>query len=282
MAEKPRKQPIHEAGPNVLRHSRDGVMLYNRNDRFIGRSLELLGEFSPGEGRFFQTTIKPGDTVIEVGAQKGAHTVGMAKAVGPEGRVHAFEPQRIMFQLLCANLALNGLLNTFAWNMAADEQPGTLFVPELDYEKSENFGGVALHRDNGVGQEVPAVALDRFMAKKGLGKAGLSFIKIDVEGMELDVLQGAAETVAKHRPALYIENDRKDKSPELIAHLLGADYRLFWHRPPLYNPDNYFANQENAFAELISQNMFCLPVERNFEVAGLVEITSPEVGQGRG
>ena len=76
-------------------------------------------------------------------------------------------------------------------------------------------------------------------------------IKIDVEGMELDVLQGAAETLARHRP-------------------------------PLYNPDNYFANQENAFAELISQNMFCMPRERDFEVAGLVEITSPEAGQSGG
>lgn len=105
-------------------------------------------------------------------------------------------------------------------------------------------------------------------------------IKIDVEGMELEVLQGAGETLAKHRPALYIENDRKDKSPGLIAHLLAADCRIFWHRPPLFTPDNFFANGDNAFDQLISQNKLCLPSERKFEVGGLVEITSPEAGQG--
>jgi len=62
----------------------------------------------------------------------------------------------------------------------------------------------------------------------------------------------------------------------LIVHA----YRLFWHRPPLYNPDNFFANGDNEFGELLSQNMFCLPRESAFEVSGLVEITSPEAGQG--
>ncbi|MBT6512261.1 MAG: FkbM family methyltransferase [Rhodospirillaceae bacterium] len=255
-------------------------MLYNRNDRFIGRSLELLGEFSPGEGRFFQTTIKPGDTVIEVGAQMGAHTVGMAKAVGPEGRVHAFEPQRIMFQLLCANLALNGLLNTFAWNMAADEQPGTLFVPELDYEKSENFGGVALHRDNGVGQEVPAVALDRFMAKKGLGKAGLSFIKIDVEGMELPVLKGAAGLIAAQRPMIYFENDRRDKSEALLRWMLEAGYKLFWHVTPYFKKENYYGLKEDPFAvgegqTIISANVLAVPSEKPVSGLDSIQIHDP-------
>ena len=172
-------------------------------------------------------------------------------------------------------MSLNALTNVHAVNSAVGSVAGSAAIAEIDYAAEGNFGGVSLS-DAAEGERVQIATID------DLPMAHCHLIKIDVEGMELDVLQGAAETVAKHRPALYIENDRKDKSPELIAHLLGADYRLFWHRPPLYNPDNYFANQENAFAELISQNMFCLPVERNFEVAGLVEITSPEVGQGRG
>ena len=98
----------------------------------------------------------------------------------------------------------------------------------------------------------------------------------------LTCCRGGEKTIAKHRPALYIENDRAENSPRLIAHLLAADYRLFWHRPPLYNSDNYFANDTNEFGDLLSQNMFCLPRARDFEVTGLVEINSPDAGQNGG
>ena len=70
--------------------------------------------------------------------------------------------------------------------------------------------------------------------------------------------------------------------PRLIPHLLPADSRLPWHRPPLYNPDNFFANDTNEFGDLLSQNMFCLPRARDFEVTGLVEINSPDAGQNGG
>ena len=71
----------------------------------------------------------------------GAHTVGLARAAGDRGYVHAFEPQSEMFQALAANIALNGLLNTRTWNLAVDRQPGVLHVPQLDYSMNNNFGG---------------------------------------------------------------------------------------------------------------------------------------------
>ena len=88
-------------------------MLYNEHDIYIGRSLDLYGEFSEGECDVFRQLIQPGWTVLELGANIGSHTVFLAKRVGPSGRVIAFEPQRIVFQTLCANIALNNLLNVF-------------------------------------------------------------------------------------------------------------------------------------------------------------------------
>src|SRR5579862_896137 len=96
---------------NRLKDCRHGRMLFNVNDQYVGRSLDLYGEYSEGEIDFFKQVVQPGDTVLEIGANIGSHTVFFAKAVGREGTVQAFEPQRLIFQTLCANIALNNLEN---------------------------------------------------------------------------------------------------------------------------------------------------------------------------
>ena len=258
-----------------VKRCRHGLMLYNNSDIYIGRSLDLYGEYSYGEAHLFERVLRPGMVAIDIGANIGCHALTMARLVGPNGAVLAFEPQRIVYQNLCANIALNALGNVHAVNMGAGDGTGTAAVPNIDYAAGGNFGGVALNGTKGT-ETVQILAIDSVPLES------CHLIKIDVEGMEYDVLLGAKETIAQHRPALYIENDREENSPRLIAHLLAADYRLFWHRPPLYNPDNFFANDTNEFGELLSQNMFCLPRTRAVEVSGLIEITSPNAGQGGG
>jgi hypothetical protein len=67
------------------------------------------------------------------------------------------------------------------------------------------------------------------------------FVKADVEGMELSVLRGAEQTLRRHRPLLYVENDRQASSPALIEYLQSLEYDLYWHLPPLFNPRNHSA-----------------------------------------
>ena len=105
---------IDPAGFNQLKLCKSGPMLFNKFDIYVGGSLSKYGEFSVGEQELFQRVVRPGQVVVEVGANIGAHTVELARLVGPEGEVHAFEPQRIVFQTLCANLALNQLTNVHA------------------------------------------------------------------------------------------------------------------------------------------------------------------------
>jgi len=100
----------------------------------------------------------------------------------------------------------------------------------------------------------------------------LNLIKLDVEGMELEALRGAEGLIRRFRPALYVENDRVEKSEALIRHLMGLDYRLYWHRPHLFNPENYFGERENIFPNLASINMLCLPRAAEQQVTGLAEI----------
>jgi hypothetical protein len=100
-------------------------------------------------------------------------------------------------------------------------------------------------------------------------------IKIDVEGMEKPVLDGARQTIARFRPLLYVEDDRPNKHAELIATLFDLEYRLWWHLPRLFNPGNFAGDSENIFSNIASFNLFCLPrASAPDKIAGGVEVTS--------
>jgi FkbM family methyltransferase len=215
---------------------------------YIGRSLDLYGEFSEGEVELFRQMAKPGNVVVEVGANIGAHTVFFGRHVGSRGRVLAFEPQRVVFQTLCANVALNSLTNVECYQQAVGDLPGSVLVPQLDYTQENNYGGLELGNFT-QGDSVPVVTLDSLQLSR------LNVLKIDVEGMEHSVLQGAQDTLARCRPILYVENDREDRSDQLIRLLDSLEYNLYWHTPPLFNPHNFAGNATNVFGQIISKNM---------------------------
>jgi FkbM family methyltransferase len=250
-----------------LKHCRHGVMLYNIRDQYVGGSLDRYGEFSELEAQLFSSLIKPGMLVVEVGANIGAHTVHLAKLVGDNGGVVALEPQRVIYQMLCANLALNGIENTDAKCLAVGAAPGEIMVPRVDYRSMGNFGGISLGA--GDGDVVEMIALDNLMLP------ACHMIKIDVEGMEKPVLDGARQTISRFRPFLYVEDDRPDKHAELIATLLDLEYRMWWHLPWLFNPENLAGESENIFPNITSFNLICLPREAApDEIEGGVEVKS--------
>jgi len=251
-----------------VRECRHGRMVYLRNDWIISRSLELYGEWSEGEVDIFRQIVVPGDVVVESGANIGAHTVCLSRLVGPSGAVIAYEPQRFVYQLLCANLAINELLNVHARFAAAGAAAGMINVPVLDYASPNNVGGLALGGQGG--ELVPVETIDALRLSR------LKLLKIDVEGMEADVLAGAADTLNRLRPVLYVENDRGAKSENLIRLIQGLRYHLWWHLPPYYNPGNFSANTENVFRDLVSINMLCMPFEHTGTITGLREVSGPE------
>ncbi len=160
-------------------------MLVNRHDIYIGRSIIELGEFSEGEVELFRQVLRPGSLVVEAGSNIGAHTLPLAKLVGPAGHVWAFEPQRIVFQTLCANMALNSVLNVSAIWAAVGNQPGQLLIPGIDYTRDNNFGGLGLEGRTS-GEPVQVLTIDSLRLPR------LDLLKADVEGMEQAVLEGAA------------------------------------------------------------------------------------------
>lgn len=247
---------------NRTKVCRYGTFVYNAHDRYVGQSLERYGEYSEFEVELFRQLVRPGDTVVDAGANFGAHTLVFARLAGPLGAVLAFEPQRVVFQTLCANMALNSITNAHCFQMALGAQAGQVVVPPIDYTRDDNYGGVGL----GAYAEGEAVQM---MPLDGASLSACRFIKVDVEGMELDVLRGAEQTLRRLQPIVYVENDRADRAADLIAYLSALGYALYWHRPPLYNPANFAGNPDNVFGPVASVNMLCIPRSQNVPVEGL-------------
>ena len=247
-----------------LKNCRYGPMIYLPADQYIGQALDLYGEFSEGEAFFFRFLVKPDWTVLDIGANHGAHTIALAKNVKT---IHAFEPQRILFQILCANVTLNALTNVYTHQVAVGRTLGTINVPTLDYAKAANFGALAMGGTGG--EQVPLVTID------SLHLPECHFIKLDVEGMEGDAIAGAKETLRRLQPIIYLENDRPEKSAALIAQLFALGYRLYWHLPHYFNRNNYFKVAENVFGGTISVNMLGVHKSQQQQI-NLREVSSPE------
>jgi len=261
--------PLDPSGCNALVKGRHGYFLYNKHDKYVGKSLEIYGEYCEAESQMFDQICRPGDIVIEAGANIGSHTVHLAKRVGPEGRVVALEPQRIVFQTLCANVALNGLTNVMTQQVAVGDENGSVVMPHINYNEEGNFGGISVNMTKS-GETVKLIKLDGFV-----NLPRLRLIKIDVEGFEQKVLIGAKEMISQHRPYLYLENDRQEKSEALIRQIYDLGYRAYWHMPPLYSPNNYAQNKRNVFGNIVSVNMLCVPEGSKAKLDNLKEATDP-------
>lgn len=162
-------------------------------------------------------------------------------------------------------MALNNHPNVFCYHAAIGERAGEMVVPELDYATENNFAGLSLgHYQHG--EKVRMLTID------SLELARCDFMKIDVEGMELEALKGARRTIARFKPALYVENDREEKSAVLIDYLRSLGYDLYWHRPPLFNPDNFDGNRRNVFEGIASINMLCFHCSLKAFVRGLEKV----------
>ena len=245
---------VHPEGYTRLARTRDGVILYNRFDQFIGRSIELYGEYCGERLDLFRKIVRPGDIAIDAGANIGSGTVALAQAVGATGAVIAIEAQRLLHQILCANVAINSLTNVYAPLMAAGEEAGQLVVPILSPRVENNFAALGLKDQEWEGGDaVPLNTIDSFELRH------CRLLAIDVEGMEVDALRGAEATLATCAPVVHVANHRRDKSAALISHLQDRGYQLYWDIAPVWRPGNFAGNDKNHFAETVSVGMLGLP-----------------------
>ena len=252
-----------------LTEARHGRFLSNPNDIYLGNSMITYGEFSEIEWTLIAQLVDTESVVIEVGANMGTFTIPLARKIGAGGIVYAFEPQILVFQQLCANLALNDVVNVQAFNSACSDNAGWLPITRFNPAKKRNFGGFSL--DMLKGDAITRVRIDRL--DDILDPPRLTLIKADVEGMEAHVLRGANGLIEKFRPAIYVEAHDPEHTPPLIRLLKDIDYDCWWHLPPMFNADNFAHSTENQFGAITSKNMLCLPMEKKVEVKGAPRVS---------
>ena len=246
-----------------------GRMLVPTGDIYVGQSLIRYGQYSPDEKALLDAVLRKGDAVVEAGAHIGALTVPLAQKVGETGRVYCFEPQRVLFQMLCGNLALNGLGNCEAWPVALGASVTEMTVPLQDYRVEGNYGGLAL-ATAGPGEHVPVTTIDNLHLPE------CRLIKADVQGMEAEVLEGARETIARCAPFLYIENDQRERSAHLLETLAELGYDCYWHLPTLFAAENFRGETENVFPGIVSVNLLCMPKGEAPPCAELRRVSGPD------
>jgi len=231
-----------------VRRGKRGVFAFLKSDTVIGQSLNLYGEWRDGEIFLLNKNIGPGDVVLDVGANIGAHTVPLARRVGPRGVVHAFEPLRAVYHLLCGNVALNGLTNVIAHHAAVSAEDGKATVPQIDIDAPDAAGAPT--------EEIDAIRID------GLNLPNVKLIKIASEGSVRDVVLGASDTIRRCGPLLYVRNNVKDKSAELVSQIRSFGYKCWWHIVPCFNPINHYNSENNVFLEGSAEiNLFCTPLD---------------------
>jgi FkbM family methyltransferase len=233
----------------VLAATEHGTMIVSRLDyrmlsptSGIGDGFQLLecGAFDAPEVTLALSVLelrrrhfKDGVVAIDCGANIGVHTIEWAKRMTGWGSVLAIEAQERIYYALAGNIAINNCFNAVALHAAVTDKPGMMKMPRPNYLAPASFGSLELrgsktaefigqhvdYSEAGL-QPVQAINIDSLKLPR------IDFIKIDIEGMELEALAGAEESIARHRPAMLVESI-KTNAPALRAWLATHGYMLY-------------------------------------------------------
>lgn len=229
--------------------------------------LYVSGTFEPNEFFFLGQILKPGMTMLDVGANEGLYTLFSASRVGGTGRVVAFEPSSRERRKLQHNVARNQLGNVTVVPAAVGSREGTaaLQIASGVHSGHNTLGALVYDDAPSVGVErVSVERLDSVLDR--LGVVRVDIVKIDVEGSEMGVLDGARETLAAHRPVLLVEaNDKALRaqgasSDALLAFLRDElDYSIL-----VFSPETGIVEPIGQGLSL-SANIVAVPSERRSE-----------------
>jgi FkbM family methyltransferase len=233
----------------VLAASDHGAMIVSRLDyqmtsagHGIGVGYQLL-EYGAFDAREVSMTLsilelrrqyfQDGVVAIDCGANIGVHTIEWAKRMTGWGSVLAIEAQERIYYALAGNIVINNCFNAVALHAAISDKPGVMMIPVPDYLTPASFGSLELRKTPNtefIGQaidyseasltSVSAVSIDSLKLPR------IDFIKLDIEGMEMEALSGAAESIARSKPALLVESIKTNTTT--LREWLGArDYQIF-------------------------------------------------------
>ena len=232
----------------VLAAANHGTMIVNRNDSFdapgmtIGVGHNIFEYSSCGQEEIDaalqlldsrRKNFGDGVVALDCGANIGVHAVEWARHTDGWGETIAIEAQERIYYALVGNLALNNCFNARALWAAVGARAGRIRVPVPDYTVASSFGSLEIRKTAStefIGQAVDygeAKTLDtRMLAIDDIKFARLDLVKIDIEGMELEALEGMRQSIQRFKPQMLIERIKADQRA-LDAFLVAHGYKLF-------------------------------------------------------
>lgn len=223
---------------NKIVNSKFGPMIINANDTGIGRHVEQLGVWAEDDlsvmAELLRALLQKKNTLIfyDVGANIGTHSLALSKEFGDKIKIRAFEAQRLVFYQLCGNMSINGIENVHCYHLAVnDGQNKTLQIDLPSYSDSFNYGGLelgtAINSDNQFvakpfSETVDCRALDDF-------DESVDFIKMDIEGMEIQALEGSKKIITESRPICFVEVLKSDIL-KIQDFFRSMDYLLYQYK----------------------------------------------------
>jgi FkbM family methyltransferase len=190
------------------------------------------GDWFESEMEFWRNWLKPGMTVIDVGANAGVYTFSAARQVGSEGKVIAIEPFPACVEYLQETCRLNQLDWVKVYGAAASDQSGTVHLcVQGASELNEVVGDDRETLPLGQYVDVPCLTLDSLIEKEKL--QAVHILKLDAEGHEINVLRGCEKLLDKFSPVILYENiaGNSMENREIATLLQNRGYDIFFYKP---------------------------------------------------
>ena len=172
--------------------------------------------------------IRSGTTVVDVGANFGQMTLQFARMTGDSGRVYAIEADDYVHHILRQNLQVNGIGHVTTINKAAHVTAGLqVFFPDQDFVRFQTYGSYGLDPNAKTGRSVETMTVDSLNIE-----TPVSFLKVDVQGSDLFALQGAKQTILRHRMPIIFEYEEQFQKEfgttfqDYVDFVLGMNYRF--------------------------------------------------------
>jgi FkbM family methyltransferase len=243
--------------------SRYGPVTVPVTDTIIGRALAKYGEWAQLELDILAHFIKEGNTVLDIGACFGTHSIAFSELVGSSGRVIAFEASPTNFTLLernCRNIKDVPLQLIQAIVGMGD---GARFVSR---DNEENRGASRLEKASARDISLDAEAGQISLSIDSLDLSRVDFVKIDVEGMESDVVSGALETLRRCAPFIFFEVNSIQGAIDTLAVMKESQYLYFGLVSGAFNPNNFLGVADDIFGGGSECGILAVPQNRHGEV----------------
>lgn len=253
----------------LIASSRDGRNFKLNLSTGMYDTLYFLGEYESFLTHLIGRLVHKGDICIDAGANFGWYTTYMADLVGKTGYIHAFEPVPDTFAELACNTKLNGKpTNVILNNAALSDRESVAFITLFDGQPS---GHASLARKGaGTRIECSTTSLDNYLFENGI--ADIAFVKVDIEGAELDFLRGAERLFQQPDPPLMIMEMALEQSMpfgylpnDLVEHIRSrAAYDFF----KIDEVGGRLIQIDSIGPDDIGANMLCVPVARASKIRG--------------